>query len=1322
MKRMTRLLSLLLAGLMCVQMTGVVTQAQSAPSDPLYQEFQTPADDTKPRPLWFWNREVEDMTTEQVREIVRESYLQSGYNGFGILPQWQGEYLSDEYFELYEAALDEGSKYGMHFSLYDENGFPSYNAGGLLEEYYPDLTTKRLDKFEKDGADGETVRVNLPEGKFMGAVAMNTDTMERVEIDESNVTIVPPKPYDPSEEPIGVSASTTYSVSPGYGPEMAVDGDLTTRWNSESFSGGNQYLQIRFTQPTTFDSVRIYEDKDPQLHRTAKYAVQYWNYETGSWEELASGKKITDAGVEHSFAPVTSDLVRLRIKQLNGDSASISEFQIFSGDQQLEVPQAPEVIEPGYYASSIFNPDYAADKAFDGDRTTRWNAGDGVKCPHWLELSFGSGRTVDSVTLYEHLNRITGYQIQYYKDGEWLSCASGTSIGEDGATLRFDPVQTERLRLYITSTSDYNPTIWEFEAYGNGERLVPDEIQEEPYDGSYLEYQVPEGNWKVMAFLCVKDGNNGMDYLDPASVRAFIDITYETYYKRLRKYFDDGTINMAFFDEPSFWPAGGRTPYGAQGARFWTPAFNEEYEKIFDGQSPVLDYPALFYDIGEDTDQARDRMQYVRTELFANNYIGQINDWCTDHGLKLTGHMLFEEWTNPVGLHGDLMKVFQNQAVPGVDIIDYFGKSQESYKIVSSSANNWDKGQVMSESFGVFRGTDSKDFYRSALDQYAKGINMIIPHAVWYDDDPSYVTYVPELSYRNPQFKDDLAAMSEYFGRSGHLLQNGRHVADIAMLYPIDYLETSFLFNGQENKPADADYMRVGETLSLNARRDFTYLHPDIIDERCTVEGNTLNLNNTENYEQYKVFVLPGTQVISLSNLEKIKAFYDGGGKVIATTQLPTRATTTGDNDKVSAIIREMFGVDPATGEPVEAQAGEFTKNTNPSGGAAYFIKTGFETKLEAALDDALATYDVELRGVPSLSGGNFSYIHKVKDNRNLYFFANSSDTEVNATAAIRGELHQPMLWNPATGEKTAASYQVTEENGEKVTLVELSLSAIQGVFVVEEPTSEPPVPADTNKTILKKVYDYATEAKAGSEYAGAIGSVKASFDAAYEEAGRVYADETASQEEVDSAWMNLMKEIHKLGFQAGDKKQLELLLFEADKIDLSKYVEAGQAEFTAAVEKAENCYNDADALQGDVEEAVEALLNAMLNLRFKADKSLLTQLTEAAQQIDLSAYTSESVERFEAALAHAKATLDNEALSQDDQAVVDRAFDDLQTAIEGLAQADGTSSLAVNGDGTLSTATNSAKTGDTAPIALASALLLAGAAVVLCKKRGAEQ
>ena len=144
---MKKLLSLLLV---IVLVLGVLPVSAAEPADELWAAFENPPDDSKTRPLWFWNSEVKDMTTEKIREIVRESYLQSGYNGFGILPNWISEYLTDDYFELYEAALDEGSKYGMHFALYDENGFPSYNAGGLLEEQYPELTTKRLDKFEQD--------------------------------------------------------------------------------------------------------------------------------------------------------------------------------------------------------------------------------------------------------------------------------------------------------------------------------------------------------------------------------------------------------------------------------------------------------------------------------------------------------------------------------------------------------------------------------------------------------------------------------------------------------------------------------------------------------------------------------------------------------------------------------------------------------------------------------------------------------------------------------------------------------------------------------------------------------------------------------------------------------------------------------------------------------------------------------------------------------------------------------------------------------------------------------------------------------------------
>lgn len=260
---------------------------------------------------------------------------------------------------------------------------------------------------------------------------------------------------------------------------------------------------------------------------------------------------------------------------------------------------------------------------------------------------------------------------------------------------------------------------------------------------------------------------------------------------------------------------------------------------------------------------------------------------------------------------------------------------------------------------------------------------------------------------------------------------------------------------------------------------------------------------------------------------------------------------------------------------------------------------------------------------------------------------------------------------------------------------------------------TEPPVSGEANKTILKAVYDYATKAKQGSEYAGVIGSVKASFDAAYAEAERIYRDEKATQEDVDGAWKELMKEIHKLGFQAGDKKQLELLLFESDKIDLSRYVEAGQKEYTEAAAKAEACYNDADALKEDVQEAVDKLLHAMMNLRLKADKRLLAAALAEAAQIDIAGYTKESVDVFQAAQSEAEETMKNEELSEKEQGQVTRAAENLHKAISGLEK-----KQAAEGDTQMTKGTNSAKTGENIPLAGALTVCALAGAVLLFKKR----
>ena len=130
--------------------------------DGLFERFNSGDVSLRPRPLFFWNKALTGMKEQELRQLIKSSFEECGYGGFGILPYWLDGYLTDRYFDLYEAALDEGSKYGMQFSLYDENGFPSYTAGGLLAEKYPELTAKRLDMISKREAPGRASGLSFP--------------------------------------------------------------------------------------------------------------------------------------------------------------------------------------------------------------------------------------------------------------------------------------------------------------------------------------------------------------------------------------------------------------------------------------------------------------------------------------------------------------------------------------------------------------------------------------------------------------------------------------------------------------------------------------------------------------------------------------------------------------------------------------------------------------------------------------------------------------------------------------------------------------------------------------------------------------------------------------------------------------------------------------------------------------------------------------------------------------------------------------------------------------------------------------------------------
>ena len=270
--------------------------------------------------------------------------------------------------------------------------------------------------------------------------------------------------------------------------------------------------------------------------------------------------------------------------------------------------------------------------------------------------------------------------------------------------------------------------------------------------------------------------------------------------------------------------------------------------------------------------------------------------------------------------------------------------------------------------------------------------------------------------------------------------------------------------------------------------------------------------------------------------------------------------------------------------------------------------------------------------------------------------------------------------------------------------------------FEVYLSNAEPPVVDEADKMILNRVIDAATELQTGEEYNNAIQLVRDSFDAVLAHAVQVRDKQSATQDEVDAAWIALMTEIHKLGFAQGDKTTLKKLVELADTfvLNIDRYTPVTAEPFTANLSAAKETLADGNAMQEDVAKSETALLDAMMNLRYKADKSVLETVLADAGQIDTAAYTAVSVEAFHTAKAEAEAVLNDVNAEQE---AADKAAEALKAAISGLKPVEKENQAAVQGDQDLTTSGGNAKTGETAPMA-AVALVCVCAAVLLFKRR----
>ena len=563
-----------------------------------------------------------------------------------------------------------------------------------------------------------------------------------------------------------------------------------------------------------------------------------------------------------------------------------------------------------------------------------------------------------------------------------------------------------------------------------------------------LKWQVPNGNWRILLFPLMKDDFHKkylcMDFMDTTAVGYMINETYEKYKERFGEYFGN-TIKTTFFDDVGFW----RHP------RNWTGSFNQKFEAL-NGFDPKPYYPALWEDIGPETEAVRNAFFKTRAELLAEGFPKLVGQWNAANGLNSTGHPPGNYDPTPIDMNADIFKFYRYTQIPLTDAIIGYQFGQNGHKLISSAADYYDRPLVATEIYGAYRedSFDSLMLYRSMMDLFSRGVNMVVPHGMWYNPEKVYIP--PLVSPYSEKLAPALPAYCNYVGRASMLLRGGKRVSEIAVLYPFEGLAGWFRFDNPDNirqgfyVAPETDYQTVSGWLTNDIRRDFTFVHPEFfLDEKYGIEAGKIQLNNSDNQQTYHTLILTGSKVINLETLEKVKQFYDNGGTLIATTMLPFKSATLGDDDKVVSIVEAIFGINPKQQDRLT----EATVSKNVSGGKAVFIPNPNVSVLQATLDTYSHAPDVVFIDNPVLKTdmGKFNYIHKIVNGQHVYFFSNSSDEIINTKVLLRGRL-KPELWNPHTGNhKKDISVEYVERDGQIYTRFNLVLESVKSVFLISD-------------------------------------------------------------------------------------------------------------------------------------------------------------------------------------------------------------------------------------------------------------------------------
>ena len=202
--------------------------------------------------------------------------------------------------------------------------------------------------------------------------------------------------------------------------------------------------------------------------------------------------------------------------------------------------------------------------------------------------------------------------------------------------------------------------------------------------------------------------------------------------------------------------------------------------------------------------------------------------------------------------------------------------------------------------------------------------------------------------------------------------------------------------------------------------------------------------------------------------------------------------------------------------------------------------------------------------------------------------------------------------------------------------------------------------PETVNKTALEAAVTTAKALKEQGALDNVVPVVVAEFNVALAEAQTILADPNADQATVDASFFRLAKAIQMVDFVKGDKTELAKLIEEYSKLKEENYTTDSWKVFKDALDAAIVVNEDENALEYEVQEALNNLKDGYAQLVVVADKTALQAMVDKVNGLDSKLYTEASWAKLANPMKTAQAVLDNPNATQ---AEVNAAYEALVRA-----------------------------------------------------------